>query len=235
MLIKEQTKEDPIELLDEHQPFECWCGDSEPLLPKKYLSWSQLSCWKSNPSRYRSEYFEGGKKLNTNYLSYGKNIASLIENNQHHDLIPDLKTYDTPEHKIKCFIHNVMILSYIDSYNKKESTEVPSGAFREYKTGKIPWNKSRVQKHDQLLFYAVAVKWSTGITPKYCHLDWIETKDVKQQSRGGLTRKSTVSVTGKVKSFKREFDEREITRMERDIVKTAHEISDAYKKFISEI
>ena len=44
-----------------------------------------------------------------------------------------------------------------------------------------------------------------------------------------------VQVTGNIKSFHREFDEREIEKMEDLIVKSANEISDAYKLFINEI
>ena len=49
------------------------------LLPKGYLSWTQISCWLSNKNRYRREYFETGRKLDTKYLQYGKSIATIIE------------------------------------------------------------------------------------------------------------------------------------------------------------
>lgn len=209
----------------------------EPLiLPKPHISWSQLYCWITNQERYRREYFDNGTKLNTKYLTFGKNIAKLIEEGKHTELIPDLETYDTPEHKIECLVNGVPILSYLDSYNKVETEYVPANVFREYKTGKIPWTRAKVQKHDQLVFYATALKWSTGEMPEFCHLDWIETKDVKEESvdfwREG---EKKVSVTGRVVTFMREFDEREILRMEELIVKVATEISDAYKEYIKEL
>jgi hypothetical protein len=111
-----------------------------------------------------------------------------------------------------------------------------SGNFREYKTGKIPWTQAKVQKHDQLTFYATALKWSTGKMPEYCDLDWIETKESKTESddfwRGS---DKILNVTGRVVSFHREFDEREVERMEQLIVKCAEQISCAYKSFINEI
>ena len=211
-------------------------GDGAYLLPKPHLSWSQLLLWKSSKDRYRREYFEGAKKLNTKYLKFGSNIATLIENGQHHELIPDLETYDTPEHKIECLVKGVPILSFLDSYNKVETIDVPANVFREYKTGKIPWTKAKVQKHDQLVFYATALKWSHGEAPEYCDLDWIETKDTEKIiEKGFVKNKEEVQVTGRVVSFHREFDEREIERMEDLIVKTAEEISEAYQKFIKEI
>jgi len=245
MLIKndpEIKKEEPIKSefdeVDYSKPdFPDWPrGDGSFLLPKPHLSWSQLLLWKSSKDRYRREYFEGGRKLNTKYLRFGSNIATLIENEQHHDLIPDLETYDTPEHKIQCLVKNVPILSFIDSYNKVETIDVPANVFREYKTGKIPWTRSKVQKHDQLVFYATALKWSTGEMPQECYLDWIETRDTKKEKQSGLVQnKPQVEVTGRVKSFRREFDENEIERMEDLIVKTAEEISEAYQNFIKEI
>lgn len=201
------------------------------ILPKPHLSWTQLSCWTSNPKRYRQEYFESGKKLNTKFLTFGKNIATLIEEGRHHDLLPELECYDTPEHKIECNVkHIIPCLSFLDTYDSKQNV------FREFKTGKIPWTKAKVQKHDQLVFYATMLKWSTGSIPEYCDLDWIETKESHEEAvdfwREG---NKIIHVTGKIVSFHREFDEREIERMEDMIVKVAWEISDAYQDYLAEL
>jgi hypothetical protein len=206
------------------------------ILPKPHLSWSQLTCWLSNPARYRKEYFEDGDKLDTKFLRFGKNIAELIETGQHKELLPDLEVYDSPEFEIKCMVHNVPCLSFIDSYNKVASPWVPANVFREYKTGKIAWTKAKVQKHDQLVFYATVLKWSEGAMPEYCDLDWIETKEQADESVD-FWRDSgkIINVTGRIVSFHREFDEREVERMEQLIVKVAWEISDAYQDFLKEI
>jgi hypothetical protein len=151
-------------------------------------------------------------------------------------LLPDLQCYDTPEHEIKCLVAGVPILSFLDSYNKTATIEVPANVFREFKTGKVPWDRARVQKHDQLVFYATALKWSTGQMPEYCDLDWIETKETAGESvdfwREG---DKIVYITGRIVSFHREFDEREIERMEDLITKVAWEISDAYQDYLAEI
>lgn len=200
------------------------------MLPKPHLSWSQMSCWLSNPTRYRKEYFEAGEKLDTKYLRFGKGIAGLIEEGKHKELLPDLVVYDKPEFEIKTVVAGVPVLSYLDSYDSVNNV------FREYKTGKLPWNQSRVQKHDQLVFYATALKWSVGKMPEYCDLDWIQTKE------GGVeledfwrSNERQINVTGLIKEFHREFDEREVERMENLIVKVATEISEAYLKFLEEI
>jgi len=206
------------------------------ILPKPHLSWSQLSCWLQNPVRYRREYFEDGKKLDSKYLTLGKNIATLIENGQHKALLPDLETYDTPEHEIKCKVKGVPILSFLDSYNKVATDKVPANVFREYKTGKIAWDRARVQKHDQLVFYATALKWSIDKMPDYCDLDWIETKETAVETVDfWRDADKIVNVTGRIISFHREFDEREIERMEGLITKVAWEISDAYQDYLKEL
>jgi hypothetical protein len=206
------------------------------ILPKPHISWSQLQCWLSSPARYRREYFENGRKLDTKFLQFGKNIAKLIEEGKHKELLPDLETYDSPEYEIKTDIigtyndqlYSIPILSFLDTYDSKRNV------LREFKTGKIPWTMAKVQKHDQLTFYAVGLKWKIGAIPEYCDLDWIETFE---EGPVDFFRDSgkIVNVTGRVISFHREFDEREIERMEGTIVRVAWEISQAYQAYLSEI
>ena len=105
------------------------------ILPKPHLSWSQMACWLSNPTRFRREYFEAGHKLDTKYLRFGKGIAQLVEEGKHKELLPDLVVYDKPEFEIKTDVLGVPILSYLDTYNSADNT------FREYKTGKLPWTQ----------------------------------------------------------------------------------------------
>ena len=203
---------------------------SKYILPKGYLSYSAMTCWMTNQMRFRREYFEHGDKLDTKYLRFGKGIAKMIEEGKHKTLLPDLIVYEFPEFEIQCNVKGVEILSFIDNYDPKLNV------FREIKTGKHAWTLSKVQRHEQLLFYATALKHSVGKMPEYAHLDWIETKDEKKIPddfwREG---EGEINVTGKIVSFKREFDEREIDRMSDLIVRCANEISIAYKKFIEEI
>lgn len=206
--------------------------ENKLILPKPHLSWSAMSCWISSPGRFRKEYFESGKKLDTKYLRFGKGIAEMIEKGTHKELLPELEVCEIREYEIRTTIFGVPILSYIDDYNPTDNV------FREKKTGKIPWTQAKVIKHGQLVFYATALKHSkeVGKMPEYCHLDWIETKEgEKQVDDFWRENERAVQVTGKIKSFYREFDEREIDKMEKLIVKSANEISEAYQLFLKEI
>ncbi len=200
------------------------------ILPKPHLSWSSINCWNTNPERFRKEYFENADKLDTKYLRFGKGIAKMIEEGKHKELLPDLIVYEKSEFRIQVEVMGVPILSYLDGYNPSVND------FGEYKTGKIPWTQAKVQKHDQLPFYATGIKHLTGKMPAYCDLHWIETKDGPVQVEDfWRSNQDEVNVTGRIVTFRREFDEREIDRMEFVIQKAAEEISEAYQEFIREI
>jgi len=202
------------------------------ILPKNYLSWSAMSCWLSSRARFRREYFEcySNGKLDTKYLRFGKGIAELIEKGKHKELLPELEVYDVREFEIKTVVNGIPILSYLDDYDPVNNV------FREKKTGKIPWTQAKVIKHGQLVFYATALKHKCGKIPEYCHLDWIETKvGTIEVDDFWRENEDIIQVTGKIKSFHREFDEREIEKMEDLIVKSANEISEAYQLFLKEI
>lgn len=200
------------------------------ILPKTHLSWSQMNCWLSNKERFRREYFEAGKKLDTKYLRFGKGIAELIASGKHKELLPGLEVYSENEFEIKTEVNGVPILSYLDDYDPDKNI------FREKKTGKAPWTQAKVIKHGQLVFYATALKHKFGKMPEYCHLDWIQTCEKTEEIEDfWRSNEKILNVTGVIKSFRRDFDTREIEHMEDLIVKTANEISEAYKNFLLEI
>jgi hypothetical protein len=202
------------------------------ILPRNHLSASQMECFIKSPGRYRKEYFENGPRLTSKYLSFGKKVHELIENDKYKELLPDLVVYDVRELEIKCDVLGVPTLSYIDSYDPINNV------FRDTKTGIVPWDRVRVIKLNQLLFYAVALKHSIGKTPEYCHLDWIETKESKTEAEVDdfwRTNETELNITGRLLTFQRNFNEKELERMENLILKTAENISEAYQLFLKEI
>jgi len=226
------------------------------ILPKPHLSWSQLSLWLSNPERYKKEYFDNADRLDTRYLRFGSGFAQLVEDlctlmerisnrqmaieelskeypmtENMKAVLMELEINGISEFEIRTKVMNIVpCFSKLDKYIEKEN------AIREYKTGLVPWNQAKVQKHDQLVFYATMLKWIGKPIPEYCDLDWIETKETQKEKvdfwRDG---DKVLDVTGRIISFHREFDEREIERMEQLIVKVAWDISDAYQTHLSDI
>lgn len=235
------------------------------ILPKGYLSWSQMSCWMTNKARYIKEYFEDGDRLDTRYLRFGSKFSKMVERlGEIMKKIPDRftaiqelkKEYPMDENMeavlMQLDIEGVSEYQIGNSGKKEDKTPVckirgivPILAFldkyigtniREYKTGLVEWTLAKVQKHDQLTYYGVGLKWSGRPLPTYADLDWIQTKEIEAERvdfwRDG---EKIILATGKVKSFHREFDEREFERMEEDIIRVAWEISDAYQDHLSQI
>ena len=187
------------------------------LLPTSYISFTQWQMWLKSPERYAKEYFEGGQKLNTKYLIFGKGAAEAREKRE-------LKDGEITELELKVDVQGVPVLGYIDCYCSNEHY------FREEKTGKVPWTESKVQKWEQLPFYATLLKWKYGTMPDHCVLHWFETKDAEES---GLC--NDIEFTGYEKEFTRYFDSREVERIENSIVKVANEISLAYQKYLKNL
>lgn len=235
------------------------------ILPKGYISWSQKDCWDKQPARYAREYFEDGDRLDTRYTRFGSRFSKMVERLDEimlgvHDryvAIQDLKleypmdenmeavlmeldTEGVSEYQIGnsgkkgdttpvCKIRGIVpILAFLDKYNRPN--------IGEYKTGLAPWTLAKVIKHDQLAYYAVALKWSGRPLPEYADLHWIETREIEEERRDfWRDGEKTIVATGKIKSFHREFDEREFERMEETIIKAAWEISDAYQDHLAQL
>lgn len=199
------------------------------LLPKAYLSPSQISLWKSSPERYRSEYFAKGRRLKTKYLEFGNRVHKMIEDGTYRDVLPHLTVYSERELEITCEVNGVPIFAIIDGY------EPEPHVFGDYKTGKSAWTQAKVQKHDQFLIYAVVLRKVKGVMPRYCETHWLETAEGGDGGDFWDKVDSPLRLTGHNRTFRRYFDERELDRMEADILRVALEISDAYRKFISEM
>lgn len=199
------------------------------LLPKGYLSPSQMEMWEKSPDRYMREYFEKGRRLVTKYTEFGNVVHKLIEDGLHEIHLPGLKVYDVPEMEIRIDVRGVPTLGRLDGYDETEN------CFGDYKTGKAAWTQAKVQKHRQFTFYATQVRIIKGIAPRYCDVHWIETLEEDPPEHTFWKDEPKMRLTGKVRTFRRYFDERELDRMEHDIERVAREISSAYRKFISEL
>lgn len=202
-------------------------AQSNYLLPHGYISWTQMSTWEQNRERYIREYIEGGRRLDTKALRFGKSIATLIEDGTHTSLLPNLVTYEYPEYEIRTTIEGVPILAKIDSYSEELDT------FREYKTGKIAWTAKKVYAHGQLLFYATCLD-AIGKKVEMCYLDWLPTREFAEEGLWNEMDKK-LGLTGEIYTFERYFDDREIENMKERIKTTAEEITETYKQILATI
>ncbi len=241
------------------------------ILPKGYLSWSQLDCWRKNPERYKREYFEDGERLDTRYLRFGGQFSKMVEKlcEIHGDgpgqiadrltAIQKLKEEYPMDENMESVLmeldiegiseyqignsgregdnHPVVkvrgivpVLAFLDKYRTSNH------GIQEYKTGLAPWTLAKVQKHDQLPYYGVSLKWAGQPLPPDADLHWVETTETEEERkdfwRDGV---KIIKATGRIRSFHREFDPREFERMEELIIRVAEEISDAYQDHLAQL
>src|SRR3990167_2097941 len=138
-------------------------------LPQGYLSYSQLMLWLSDQNRYKQIYFDKRHELSTSNVGqeYGKVVATALEEGiETNDLLTDsaillLEKYDLRDKEIRGEIKTKE--GWIEVMGRPDTMDSKTKNFREYKTGKSPWTKSRAQNHPQMRFYAMLIYVVFGI------------------------------------------------------------------------
>jgi hypothetical protein len=188
------------------------------LREKQYLSWSQFSLWQSSKREYYKRYALNEDRSNNKFFDKGRELSEALEYGENGISTDDLLAVvleaipklDIMEMRIDATLSNgEKTLCYLDS------ASIDKTEFYEYKSGKVPWTQERVDKHDQLVFYALSIFRLTGEVPT-CKLFWIETEETEQ----GL------KYTGLVESFDRGFTIKEILEFEKKVIKTIEDIED---------
>lgn len=168
------------------------------MLPRGYLSWSQLQLFESSEANYIKKYIEGEEyEIDNSGLRFGKTIAELLDETRKPEteadylLLNALVRYRNMEYERYVDFHTeygtVRLLVRIDTYSDLDH------AFREYKTGRIAWTQAKADKHGQNGFYSFALYMDDGKRRiPMSHLDWIET----------IEESGEVRMTGKIQSFK---------------------------------
>ena len=203
--------------------------DSEKLnLPRKYLSYTQYDTWIKSKKLYREIYYENKKRFETRESIFGKNAANLLEKGEYHPLLAKLPKGTHPEYRIETVIEGIPILSFLDSFTPG------TNSIYEVKTGRVPWDQHRVDTHDQLPFYCMAVLSKFGHYDPHVLLAWLETILLPQtEIISGITfeSKPIVAFTGNLQVFTRFVDESSLQRITEALVMTADEISKDYTEW----
>lgn len=190
---------------------------------RPHYSWSQHDLWHRSKREFWKRYNQGIEPLSNKYFRKGDEFAKFMENGQElpssdgmltlmKETIPTLEVTEKELYATLNISGNdkkVKLLAYLDKCNLDFSE------FIEYKTGKIEWNQERVNEHGQLTFYATVIYLITGEIPK-SKLVWVET----METDNGL------QFTGRIETFERSFDEKEIKAFTLDIINTVNEIEE---------
>ena len=182
-------------------------------LPRGYISWSQMSLFLRSPAEYKRIYIDGGDGFKSDYMDFGREFAEALDGNksdrQDIEIMKEiLPAYPKREFKIEADFNGIKLLGILDGWNPRKRI------IGEYKTGK-KWTQSTVNKHDQLLFYALCVWLKYRKVPKV-KLHWVETS---RDDYGNLM------LTGMFKNFERDVRLSDLLLFASKIEKVVKEIS----------
>lgn len=189
-------------------------------LPKKYLSYSAIHLWNENKDTFRKRYYENIKSPDTKYTLFGKEIEKEIQDNKY----PDVPYWGNAQHELKTEIEGIPIIGYLDSFNLEEKK------FLDYKTSVNKWTQTKVQKLEQLPFYAMLIERIYGKVAPVCNLIWLETELVKDT--GLLQREEKLRFNGKFHVFERKIAKWELKRIKDWAIQSAEEISQDYTEYL---
>lgn len=210
-------------------------------LPRGYLSHSSMELWKQSKDRFRKKYYGSGEPdVVTAYMSFGKEVAEILEDKQRvraHPILKKIPAYDYPEYPLEnVAVCGVPIKGFIDSFDTKKHRII------EYKTGlqtggAPKWDAVKVKKHNQVLLYSVCIEELLGRVHPNTKLVWLETcwkERCEDRTFGNKVFKQCVpalDLTGDFKVFPRTIEEWEKDWMRNELVRIATEISEDYTRY----
>ena len=145
--------------------------------------------------------------------------------------------YSASEYAIEAVIHGVKIVGRIDSFDEAKLRFIERKTGHADKNGKAPWDKVKVAKHGQLVFYSMLIKEKFGKVHPVCHLVWQETSFITRTIKMGdmelpeLGRAKELQLTGKVKKFSRRIAAWEIQKMKTDLIVVIEQIKNDYENY----
>lgn len=170
----------------------------------------------ASPTTYREVYFEGRKMPTNRGQGLGREIAEAIETDTDTgDIIKDAVIAQLPkyEHRDKEFRMTIPGKEPVPLLIKPDSLKKDYSAVIEYKTGVEPWTQNKVDRDDQLTFYATGIYVLVKKIPKL-DLYWAETAmDMEDiNNPGERIMFNMPQLTGRIERF-------ETTRTIKDVLK----------------
>jgi hypothetical protein len=193
--------------------------------------------WNKSKEAYRKRYYLNEDPFETPETRFGKVIGAMVENNEHmfHEYAGKILNYPHKEYKIEVEVSGLKILGYLDQFDDTEYKILEMKTGHKNKEGKVPWDKIKVQKHKQLVFYSLLVEKKFGKVHPEVILQWLETdfvdKTVEFDGHTLSARSRELQIISDPQTFKRKVFKWERVKLMREILKTAEEITNDYAKW----
>ena len=195
--------------------------------PKNYISWSQIYLWRKNPQAYIDQYVYGKEPYTNEYMDFGGQVASALENGGCDDpsielLIQTFPAYPKREKEYKASIkfgnETIELLAKFDGINTKDRV------LGEYKTGTM-YTQKKANDSEQLRIYHLIYYLKHKKLLNHVYLHWAETEMVDGQ----------IKLTGNVKTFEVKHSLLDLIKEQMEIKKIYKQISSAYKQEIKKL
>jgi hypothetical protein len=196
------------------------------LLPKPYISVSQINLWYSDRQKYINRYFLNLPEEPSIYMNFGKQFAenteAYIKDGIIMDTFPDfyidkirpMKGLEA-EKEISMSINDIQVKGFIDAWDVQNNRVI------DFKTSKIPWNINNLKNSLQMKVYALAMFVNGDQIPE-CQINWLGTT----KTRKGL------DFTGESFELNHTFEMDELLKAIVLIEQTCKDISEIYEAFL---
>ena len=196
------------------------------LLPKKYISVSQINLWYSDRQKYINRYFLNLPEEPSIYMDFGKRFAedteAFIKNGIIMETFPDfyidkIQAFKgcEAEKPISLSINDIQVVGYIDAWDRENNRVI------DFKTSGRPWTTHTLHNSLQMKVYALAM-FVNGDTIPESQINWLGTK----RTKNGL------SFTGESYELNHTFEMDDLLKAIVLIEQTCKEISEVYKSFL---
>ena len=196
------------------------------LLPKSYISVSQINLWYSDRQKYINRYFLNLPEEPSIYMDFGKQFATstetfirygMIDKNLPLFYLDKIKSMIglEAEKEISLSINDIQVKGFIDVWDIENNRVI------DFKTSGKPWTMDTLKTSLQMKVYALAMFVNGDQIPE-CQINWLGTRKMKN----GL------EFTGESYELNHTFEMDELLKAIVLIEQTCKEISEVYNNFL---
>jgi hypothetical protein len=196
------------------------------LLPKSYISVSQINLWYSDRQKYINRYFLNLPEEPSIYMDFGKQFATstetfirygMIDKNLPLFYLDKIKSMIglEAEKEISLSINDIQVKGFIDVWDIENNRVI------DFKTSGKPWTMETLKTSLQMKVYALAMFVNGDQIPE-CQINWLGTRKMKN----GL------EFTGESYELNHTFEMDELLKAIVLIEQTCKEISEVYNNFL---